>query len=163
MRRFILFLVTALTLLASSAHTPSKAEREAWMKEIQQYKNEYMAKKLDLSDDQKVRFAPVLDRMDAELRKVQSQARKLCRDVTKKGDKATELETEKAAEAQFEVKAKEAEIEMKYYKEFKSILTPRQMLKFKDAERDFTRDLMKKHREHRGGQKPDKDRKSSRR
>lgn len=54
------------------------------MKEIQQYKNEYMAKKLDLSDDQKVRFAPVLDRMDAELRKVQSQARKLCRDVTKK-------------------------------------------------------------------------------
>ena len=145
-----------MTLFAASAQKPSKAEREAWMRQIQQYKTEFMAKKLDLTDDQKVRFAPVLDRMDAEIRKVQEQTRKLCRDVSKKGETATEHETEKAAEAQFECKVKEGEVEMKYFKEFKSILTPRQLLKFKDAERDFTRELMKKHREHRNKQKQEK-------
>lgn len=150
MNKIITILIGLIIAFAATAQ-PKKnftdAEREAWMKEMQQYKIEYMVKKLELTPDQKTRFAPVLKRMDAEIRSVNEQARKMCCDIKKKGAAATELEQEKAAEAQFEVKAKEAQIEKNYYLEFRKFLSPAQMLKFKDAERDYMKSLMKKKRD----------------
>lgn len=150
----LLIIITAIVMAfgAMAQKKATAAEREAWAKEMQQFRSDYMARKLDLSDDQKVKFTNLYNRMDGELKRVQDQTRRMAREVEKKGDKATDLEREKAAEAQFELKGKEAEIEMKYYKEFKTVLNSRQLLKFKDAERAFMRDLMKKHRE--GNKKP---------
>ena len=138
-----LLLVTALAALADK---PTQAERNAWLKEMQQYKAEYMTKALDLTAEQKAKLIPLLNRMDEETKKLMDQTVAMKKAVEKKGESATELELEKAAEAQFECKAKEAQIEQKYYKEYKKILTSRQLLKFKDAERGFMRELMKKQR-----------------
>lgn len=110
-------------------------------------KNEYIARKLELSDEQKTKFLPLYNRMDEEMRQVAEQAMKMERSVRKKGPQATDLEYEKAAEAQFELKGKENRIEMKYFNDFKTMLTPRQLFKLKKAERDFSRELMKKHNE----------------
>lgn len=145
----LLLTVLLLTLGAMAQQKASKAERAEWMKEMQQYKNEFMARKLKLTDEQKTKFIPMLNRMDSELRKVGEQTRRLSKEVSAKGEKATDLEKEKAAEAQFECKMKEGQIEMKYYDQFKKVLTTDQMLKFKEAERDFMKNLMKKHREQR--------------
>ncbi|MDE5960696.1 MAG: hypothetical protein K2H08_03130, partial [Duncaniella sp.] len=92
---------------------------------------------------------PLYTTMDEEIRKAQGEAEKLYRQTLKKDAKATDLEYEKAAEAVYELKGRENEIEMKYFKDFKQILTPRQLFQLKDAERDFTRELMKQHRRHR--------------
>lgn len=138
-----------LTAFAALADKPTQAERNAWLKEMQQYKAEYMTKALDLTAEQKAKLIPLLNRMDEETKKLMDQTIALKKSVEKKGDSATELELEKAAEAQFECKAKEAQIEQKYYKEYKKILTSRQLLKFKDAERGFMRELMKKQRQAR--------------
>lgn len=151
-------LLTAITLiiatsLAALADKPTKAEREAWDKELQQYKAEYMTRALDLTAEQKAKLIPLVNRMDQETKRLMDQTVDMKKNVEKKGDAATELEIEKAAEAQFEFKAKEAGIEQKYYKEFKKILTPRQLLKFKDAERGFMRELMKKYRQSKGNKK----------
>ncbi|MDE5728377.1 MAG: hypothetical protein K2H94_09710 [Duncaniella sp.] len=148
-------LLTAIALifatsLAALADKPTQAEREAWEKEMQQYKAEYMTRALGLTAEQKTKLIPLVNRMDQETKRLMDQTSALKKSVEKKGDAATELELEKAAEAQFEYKAKEARIEQKYYKEFKKILTPRQLLKFKDAERGFMRDLMKKYRQSKG-------------
>ncbi|MDE5734521.1 MAG: hypothetical protein K2H83_05185, partial [Duncaniella sp.] len=137
-------LLTAIALifatsLAALADKPTQAEREAWEKEMQQYKAEYMTRALGLTAEQKTKLIPLVNRMDQETKRLMDQTSALKKSVEKKGDAATELELEKAAEAQFEYKAKEARIEQKYYKEFKKILTPRQLLKFKDAERGFMR------------------------
>jgi len=154
-------LLTAITILiatsfAALADKPTKAEREVWEKELQQYKAEYMTRALSLTADQKAKLIPLINRMDQETKRLMDQTSALKKNVEKKGDAATELELEKAAEAQFECKAKEAKIEQKYYKEFKKILTPRQLLKFKDAERNFMRDLMKKYRQHKAKNKANK-------
>ena len=106
--------------------------------------NEYIARKLDLSEEQKTKFLPLYNRMDEEMRQAAEQAMKMEREVRKKGKQATDLEYEKAAEAQFELKGKENIIEMKY---FKKMLSPCQLFKLKKAERDFSRELMKKHNE----------------
>ena len=84
--------------------------------------------------------------MDEEIRKVQEESEQLSRQTMGKEDKATDLEYEKAAEAMYELKGRENAIEMKYFEEYKTILTPQQLFKLKDAEKDFTRELMKQHR-----------------
>ncbi len=147
MIRKLLLIIIALILLpvAMCAQKPTERERQTWMKEMQQYKNDYISRKLELTEEQKTKFLPLYNRMETEVRKLSDQTMKMERDVRKKGDAATELEYEKAAEAQFELKAKEAQIELKYFKEFKTVLKPQQLLKLKRAERDFSRELMKHH------------------
>ena len=145
-----LILILSTIILPLSAQTrPSGREREVWMKEMQQYKNDFIAKKLVLTDEQKAKFLPLYTTMDEEIRKAQGETEKLYRQTLKKDSKATDLEYEKASEAVYELKGRENEIEMKYFKEFKQILTPRQLFQLKDAERDFTRELMKQHRRRR--------------
>ncbi|MCI9284853.1 MAG: hypothetical protein HFJ91_03415 [Muribaculaceae bacterium] len=145
-------LITMAIMLASGlymhADTPSKRDRDAWMKEITNVKNEYIAKKLDLTDDQKAKFIPLYNEMEKEVRKTAEDTRRMAREIKKKGDAATDLEYEKASEALFECKGRECAIEKKYLAMFKKILTPRQLFKLKDAEHDFTRKLMKELRSH---------------
>lgn len=143
----LVLLVLAFLLPAvSSAQRPTGREREVWMKEMQQYKNDFIAKKLSLTDEQKAKFIPLYNAMDEEIRKTQDEAEQLYRQTLKKESAATDLEYEKAAEAVYELKGRENAIEMKYFKDFKTILTPRQLFKLKDAERDFTRQLMRHQR-----------------
>ena len=141
------FLIAALMLPAvMQAQRNFGRDRESWMKEIQQYKNDFIAKKLELTDEQRAKFLPLYNSMDVEFRKVQEESEQLSRQTMGKEDKATDLEYEKAAEAMYELKGRENAIEMKYFEEYKTILTPQQLFKLKDAEKDFTRELMKQHR-----------------
>ncbi len=141
------FLIAALMLPAvMQAQRNFGRDRESWMKEIQQYKNDFIAKKLELTDEQRAKFLPLYNSMDEEIRKVQEESEQLSRQTMGKEDKATDLEYEKAAEAMYELKGRENAIEMKYFEEYKTILTPQQLFKLKDAEKDFTRELMKQHR-----------------
>ncbi len=143
------FLLSAIILpLCTQAQRPTERDREVWMKEIQQYKNDFIAKKINLTEEQKAKFTPLYSSMDEEIHKAQEEADLLYRQTLNKKDNATDLEYEKAAEAAYELKGRENSIEMKYFDEFKSILTPIQLFKLKDAERDFTRQLMRQHRRH---------------
>lgn len=153
-KRFLIIFITLIMVpIAISAQKPSARERQTWMKEMQQYKNDYISRKLNLTEEQKTKFIPLYNQMEKEVFQIAEQTMKMERDVKKKGTEATDLEYEKAAEAQFELKAKEAKIELKYFKEFKTVLNPKQLLKLKRAERDFQRELMKKHHEKQDKQK----------
>ncbi|MCI8997533.1 MAG: hypothetical protein HFJ95_00880 [Muribaculaceae bacterium] len=143
---FTLLMAAVLMPVNADAQRPSGRDRESWMKEIQQYKNDFIAKKLELTDEQRAKFLPLYNSMDEEIRKVQEESEQLSRQTLTKGEKATDLEYEKAAEAMYELKGRENTIEMKYFNDYKTILTPRQLFKLKDAEKDFTRELMKQHR-----------------
>lgn len=142
----VLSIAAIVAPLSVNAQRPTERERVTWMKEIQQYKNDFLVKKLALTDEQKASFLPLYNSMEEQIRKAQSEAEQLYKQTMRKGDKATDLEYEKAAEAIFELKGRENEIEMKYFNDFKSILTPTQLFNLKDAERDFTKQLMRQHR-----------------
>lgn len=143
---FILIFSSFVLPLSVDAQRKSDQNRSEWLKEMRQYKNDFIAKKLALTDEQKEKFIPLYNSMDNDIRKVQKETEQLYHQ-TRKNEKASELEYEKAAEAVYELKGRENEIEMKYFNDFKKILTPKQLFKLKDAERDFTRQLMKHHRE----------------
>ncbi|WP_300504639.1 Spy/CpxP family protein refolding chaperone [uncultured Duncaniella sp.] len=146
----IILVLSAIILpISAQAQRPSGREREVWMKEMQQFKNDFIAKKLNLTEEQKAKFLPLYNSMDEEIRKAQNEAEQLYRQTLKKGEKATDLEYEKAAEAVYELKGRENTIEMKYFNDYKQILSPNQLFQLKVAERDFTRQLMKQHRSQR--------------
>ena len=161
MHRYILLLFSLLMLsLSASADHPGKpdGDREAWMKEMQQYKIDYLVKKLDLTDEQKAAFVPLYTRMDNELRAAIDKCWNLTRQVKKKGKAATEADYLAASQAQWDCKAQEARIESSYYSEFKKILTPSQLFSLKPAEQQFMKNVMKKHREHHGKARPPRER-----
>ncbi|MCM1110683.1 MAG: hypothetical protein NC336_05710 [Clostridium sp.] len=156
-RIFLMFLPLLMLLFAPAASAQSdghgKGDRQRWMKEMRQYKMEYLTRQLELTDDQRQEFSTLYQQMDTEIDNANRDTRRMVRDVEKKGSSATALEQEKAAEAMFELKGKEGEIEMKYFPKFKKILKPAQLLKLKKAEQDFTRELMKHNREKKGQKK----------
>lgn len=137
---FILVLFTS-----ASSFAQNNVDRKKWLKEIQEYKHEFLIKELDLTKEQQEKFLPMYDEMDCKIRQVNDQARDYQRKIRQMKDKASELEYEKAAEAQFEVKAKEGEIEKSYFSKFKTVLTPKQLFRLKHAEWKFTKELMKQH------------------
>lgn len=121
---------------------PDKAQREKWFKEAKEMKHRFLVKELNLKKEQQQEFFAAYDSMEAELHQVQSQTRSMERRVYQLGDQATELDYEKATDALYEAKEKEAAIEKNYRERFKKILTPRQMFLLKGAERKFTQELM---------------------
>lgn len=140
---------------------PSRQDRETWMKEMQQVKTDFIAKKLCLNEEKKEKFVQIYSRMEKELRTVNEQTMKQVRNVARKGETVTDDEKEKAAAAEFELKSKEGAIEKKYYKEFRTLLSPDQLLKLKKAERDFSRELMSRHRNNKTPRKHNDPQKST--
>lgn len=146
----IVSLMACVSLWAQSKPGGTQEDRRKWFREMTQYKHEFLAKELDLTKEQEAKFFPVYDKMENETRELNRQARKMEKSVEEKGDKATELEYEKAAEALQELKGKESAVEMRYFAEFKTILSKKQLFRLKQAERKFTHTIMNHHRAPKG-------------
>lgn len=151
MKRLILIVTIVFSTLSYvseiSAHPqePTARQREQWFTEMRRYKADFIAKELELTEDQKEKFVPLYEEMDERMAKVGEEARKMEKSVNKKGEKATNEDYEKAAELLYNSKSREAAIEMEYYDKFKLILTKKQLFNLKGAERKFTRQLMDNH------------------
>ncbi len=165
MKRF--YIITLLTFIASmfmsdvsAKQTPSKSNsRRAWKVEMQSVKTDYIAKKLDMTADQREKFTPVYRQMETELQAVSESTAALVDSVKSKGKAATDSDYRRAYRAAFDLKSKEAAIEKRYYVKFEQILTPAQMFSLKDAELQFTKELMKKHSSLRKSQRRNNDKK----
>lgn len=143
---FIILCTIFLSDSVSAQGKPSKRDRQSWNQEMQAVKNDFIARKLDLTAEQREKFLPLYSKMEEETRKVNDDTRRMQKEVLNKGQASTDLEYEKCAEALFELRGRENTIEMKYFQQFKTILSPKQLFMLKDAEQEFTKELMKQHR-----------------
>ncbi len=91
------------------------------------------------------KFFELYDAMENELMVLDTETRQLERDM-RRDTTAGDMQLESALTAIYSQKLKEGEIEMRYARELKRVLTPRQLLQLKDAERRFNRTLMRQHR-----------------
>ena len=146
MKRNLIALLAFLILSCSSAFAADKpqtdAQRQQWFKNMVATKVEFLTKQLALNENQKARFAKEYTAMSSETSKLASETRKLERSVSKNTN-ATDLEYEKAAEAMTEFKSKEAAIELRYFNQFKTYLSKKQLFQLKIAENKWMRELMK--------------------
>lgn len=141
--------LSALLLLSISlsapAQTPDDSGREKILDELRNYKHEFLARELGLSREQQRAFFTVYDEMDDRLMTINDETRELERTVFE-NEKCTDTEAEAAARAIFEQKQKEGNIELEYFDKFKTILTPKQLVKLKSTEKRFTQSLVRHHR-----------------
>lgn len=149
-QQFKTYFITLMVMLMAFGYAPEasarkQCKRDTWFKEMQQLKRDYLVKKLNITREQQTKFFPLYDQMENEKKKLFDQTRAMEKSVAEKGDKATDLELEKASDAIVEMKGRESAIEKKYYARFRQILTPRQIFKLHDAERKFQRQMVKEH------------------
>lgn len=141
----ILVLFMALGAVCQAPARPSDEDMQRFRAEIRTYKHEFLTRELKLTQEQQREFFPVYDEMDDAVDAIARQTRDLEMQVRDKAD-ATDVEIEAAARAMYEQKGAEGAEELKYFESFRRILEPRQLLMLKNAERKFTRELMRQHR-----------------
>lgn len=150
-RNYIIILILAFLAQFSTVNAQkaaSKGDRQKWFKEMREYKHSFLAKELELTEKQQEEFFPLYDAMESETHKANKDVRQIEKDLSDKGNNVTDSEYEKAAEALFKLKSKEADIEMSYFEKFKNVLTKKQLFQLKGAEWKFTRKIMNHHKRH---------------
>ena len=147
MKRIAAILIIASSLAATVAYGQGRAReanRQKWLSELRAVKREFIAKELDLNADQQAHFFPIYDEMDAELAQINTETR----DLEQKAltdPSASDTEILAAAQASFQQKKREGDIEIKYFERLSEVLTPRQLISLKNAERKFTQQLVQRH------------------
>lgn len=135
---------TTLTAQESQGALNHK-ERIKALEEIRVYRHDVLVKELEMTSEQQREFFPLYDEMNDQLQKLNNETRELERSMLA-NESASDTELEAAAGAIFAQKMKEGKIEMEYLDKFKDILTPRQLIKLKSAEKKFTQTLVRHHR-----------------
>lgn len=153
---FLLIFLLALAPFSAFAQGKGKNastdEREKWISEVRNYKHEYLAKELSLSKAEQDKFFPIYDEMDDELTRIAAETRDLGNKVLA-DDNASETELNAAALAVYRQKQREGEVEALYYEKLKEVLSPRQLISLKNAERKFTQQLLRHRGRIRSGRK----------
>lgn len=156
MMKYLKILLLAVIMMPLSAmadkpkEKPGKGkhrERTEWFRKMKEVKHNYLAKELDLTDKQKNEFFKLYDAKESERFAAESKVRKLEKELKKKGDAATEADFDTAIAAQYRLNREIADIESKYEKPFRQILTKRQLFKLPRAERGFQHKLMDKRKD----------------
>ncbi len=141
----LILVIAAMSAISSpSLYAQGKIDREQWMNEIQQYKRGYFAKELGLTKEQQDKFFPLYEEMEQQTHRIEEESRIMEKRVSEAED-ATALEYEKATEALYDAKVKEADLEREYMVKFKEILDSKQLFELKAVERKFTREMMRQH------------------
>ena len=145
--RIILILTVMLGgAIGAAAQQPSdRPDRDKVFSEMRSYKHRFLAKELDLTKEQEQTFFDVYDAMDSELMQINRETRDLERSVAE-NSQASDTEVAAAAASVYSQKEREAKVEAAYYERIKEVLTPRQLLKLRTAEKKFTQSLVRHHR-----------------
>ena len=147
--RYTIALIVAATCCTVAYAAPqqkkfSERDRQKGLAEMRNFKHAMFTRELDLTKDQQEKFFDEYDKMDDELMEVGREVREL--EIRVKNDaNATDAEYTEAAKAMFELKKREAEIELSYFDKFAEILTPRQLMKIKPTERKIAMRLANYH------------------
>lgn len=143
----VAILLLPMSALADTTNSKSKDKRATkteWFQKMKEYKHDYLAKKLDITDAQKAEFFKLYDEKESERYNAEKKVRTIEKSIRQKGDAATDADYESAIEAQYKLNNEIARIESKYAKSFSKVLTPRQLFRLRAVEREFQRTLMEK-------------------
>ncbi|MCM1035913.1 MAG: hypothetical protein NC406_01130 [Bacteroides sp.] len=134
-------------ILPAIAQQPgfTPADRQRWLGEMRTLKHDFIARELELDQEQKDRFFELYDSMEDDIANLNTETREAETRVASDSE-ATDLMIQNTARTVFEQKRAEGQIEMTYFDQFSQILTPRQLLQLKNAERKFTQQLVNRRR-----------------
>lgn len=115
------------------------------MQEIKAQKVAFITQRLALTPEEAQVFWPIYNRYEAELEAVRDNIGKGRREAHD-FDKVTEEQAERLLTAEMENERRELEIRQKYTLQLKEAVGARKALNLGRTERDFTRELFRRHR-----------------
>ncbi|MDE7109960.1 MAG: hypothetical protein K2O49_08365 [Muribaculaceae bacterium] len=146
-----LLLISLFSLLLGvfsvSADGKKGKTREQVFKEIQEFKMNYLAKEMDLKEDQRQKFFDLYEEMTRKRKECMKNARHLERRL-KKLENPTEADYQAATEAMTKARAEDASIEKTYSEKFSTFLTQKQIFKMKEGEEAFRKKMEEMRRKH---------------
>ena len=139
---YIVIITLLAGVLPGYAQDKPKKSRAEMHKEMVEFKTKYIAQEMELTDEQKEKFAPLYEQMDRERWQLFCETRALEKKL--KNDKtATDADYEAAVKAMNQAREKGAEIDKNYNEKFKKFLSAKQLYKMKEAEDAFNQRMMK--------------------
>lgn len=140
MTRFLL-LFFALTLFMPTAMAEPKDEPTAEMlKDLQEFKIKYLIQETGLPVEKQTEFTKIYTQYENERAALFRELHQRFKSMHK-NQNPTDTEYMVAAESMATAKAREGELEKKYYNKLKTILSPKQLYLLKSSERRFDRKL----------------------
>lgn len=149
----ILLAVVACSVATAQKHNRkplTTEQRQKALSEMRNFKHNMLTRELELSKDQQAKFFEFYDQMDDELMAINDETRELERKTLNDAE-ASDTELNATARAMYEQKQREAEVELKYFDKFADVLTPRQLVKLKGAERKTALRMASFHARSRNG------------
>lgn len=140
LRHIIAAIAIILSLTAAAQSDPAR-----YRVELRNYKHEHLVRELDLSPRQAREFFMVYDAMEDSLEAFNDSVRAVEAEALALTD-PTEQEIIRANTIIYSQIHREASIQQNAYNRIAEILTPKQMLRLKPAERSFNQTLMRQHR-----------------
>ena len=135
----LLLLFALLFVIPSFAQKPDK-NKAARHKEIMEFKLDFLAKEIDLKEDQVKQFNELYMQLDKERRVILKRIKTAEKTVSENKD-ASEAVYEKAMKEISSAKNDMIQTDKKYDEKFSTFLTKKQMYKLKEAENAFMKKM----------------------
>jgi hypothetical protein len=152
----ILLLAFLMPVLSYAQQDERQNRRKEEFEKIQKERVEYIAKAMNLKDEEAKIFWPLC----FEFWEKKFEADRLFRrkihqfmQAEREGQAHTENDYRQIVEIFAEKKLKEAELDVEYMKKFLAVLPAEKVFRFQGAEQDFLREMLNRHR---GSPPPDK-------
>ena len=128
----------------------SRENREKMEAELSELKQEFIQLKLDLTEEKLSKFTTLYDQYEEEKKTLKKQMRQERRSQEKQrrmeADEIEKLREEEALrllKGKLENERKLLELEEEYIDQFTNVISAKQVLQYKQAEKDFRRELLK--------------------
>ena len=151
MKKYILLLLLSIIAIpAALAQKGNGSDRAKMMEELQQFKIDFLAKEMQLSDKQKSEFIPVYKEYDEQRRKAGAEAWKFERELKKKKD-PSEADYQRLADLQRKAREKDNEIVKSFDSRFKTFLSAKQIYQMQQGEEKFFEKMKEMRKKHHDG------------
>ena len=143
----LLSLLTALPTVAQ----PGAGDRQGRMSQLENARIAYLTEKISLTQDQAQRFWPVYNEFTAKRRELNRRLRQLRTDDP---DALSDAQIKEDLTLALALRQQEVSLEKDYFDKFQKVLSIRQVGKLFQAERQFTKEVLRRVAERRGSPPP---------
>ncbi|MCC3152051.1 hypothetical protein Q3A66_09320 [Hymenobacter sp. BT770] len=138
----VLSIVAVLLTLAPAAHAQGGGRRGGQrLAQLENAKIAFITNRVALTQDQAQKFWPLYNEFSDRRRELNRNGRLLRRDVT---DGMTDQQIRDNINQSFAVRQQELNLEKEYFEKFQKVISLRQVAQLFMAERDFTREVIKR-------------------
>ncbi|ALW86942.1 hypothetical protein AUC43_18775 [Hymenobacter sedentarius] len=137
----MLSLAALLLTLAPAAHAQGGRRGGQRLAQLENAKIAFITNRVALTQDQAQKFWPLYNEFSDRRRELNRNGRLLRRDVT---DGMTDQQIRENFNQSFALRQQELNLEKEYFEKFQKVISLRQVAQLFMAERDFTREVIKR-------------------